>query len=201
MRSEAVRWPDGLRSIAARAQMDRQDSALALLTAIRDSTPPRYLAVRSAAAQYQGYVYDSRADYVHLLAAYDSAVAENRTTREPQITLRVASWLALAEDELRGREAGWRTRYAALAASPRYPAVYRSLYSVFDYAGMATANEAPRLSLRYCDETSESRAQMKIRDVRSSYALRRRAEMLATMGRNGWPVPTSTRHSMPRTHD
>ena len=138
--------------------------------------------LRSWAAQYQGFLYDGRSDYLRLLAAYDSAVAENRTTRETPVTLRVASWLADAQSVLRGREAGWRTQYAALAASPRYPTMLKELYSAFDYAGWATATEAPRLSLRYCDESV--RIARRLSDPATLvYALRRRADLLGRMGR------------------
>ncbi|HEV8499577.1 MAG TPA: hypothetical protein VGQ56_22040, partial [Gemmatimonadaceae bacterium] len=136
---------------SARAQiLILPDTALAWLTAIRDSTPSRYPTLRSVAAQYKGYLYDLRADHMHMIAAYDSAVSENQNTREPGVALRAGSWLAQAEDALRGRKAAWRTRYATLAATPRYPLSYRENYTVFDYAGTATANDAPRLSLRYC---------------------------------------------------
>jgi CHAT domain-containing protein len=166
----------------ARAQI-QSDSSLTWLTAIRDSTPRQYLVLRSLAAQYQGFVYDVHSNYMPTMAAYDSALAENRTTREPQVTLRAGSWLAEAEAVLRGREAGWRRRYAVLAASPRYPTSYQQLYSAFDYAGLATANEAPRLSLRYCDESIRIARQMS--EPRTlSYALRRRAELLTKMGQN-----------------
>jgi CHAT domain-containing protein len=166
----------------ARAQLrDEQESALAQLTSIRGSTPKEYLVLRSFAAQYQGFVYDVRSDYVHLLAAYDSALTESATTHEPQIALRVGSWLADAEAVLRGKQAGWRARYKVLAASPRYPMSYRPLYSVFDYVALATANEAPRLSLRYGDELV--RIARQISDTnRIAYALRRRAEQFARIG-------------------
>jgi len=164
----------------ARAQI-QNDSALTWLTTIRDSTPRQYLVLRSLTAQYQGFVYDVRSNYMPMLAAYDSALAENRTTREPQVTLRAGSWRAEAEAVLRGREAGWRRRYAVLAESRRYPTSYQQLYSVFDYAGLAAANEAPRLSLRYCNESIRIARQMS--EPRTlGYALRRRAELLATMG-------------------
>jgi CHAT domain-containing protein len=165
----------------AQLQTQRQDSALAWLTAIRDSAPKQYVALRSYAAQYQGMIYDIRSDFRHSLPAYDTALVESRTTGDPQITIRVGVWLAQIEAVLRGREAAWRTRYAMLAATPRYPTAYRSLYSAFDYAGRATADESPRLALRYCDETI--RIARSLKDPASiSYALRRRAEQLATMG-------------------
>lgn len=166
----------------ARAQLYvSQDSALKWLTAIRDSSPARYLVLRSRAAQYQGFVYDSRSDYMPLLAAYDSAVSWSRTTSDPEITIRVASWLAQSEAVLRGRAAGWRTRYSALAATRRYPTSSQPTYAAFDYAGLATANEAPRLSLRYCDESIRIARQMSDSGM-LAYALRRRAERLAEIG-------------------
>jgi CHAT domain-containing protein len=167
----------------ARAQIRQSpDSAMVWLTAIRDSAPSHYFVLRSWAAQYQGFLYDARSDYVHMLAAYDSAVVENHTTREPQVTLRVASWLADGQSVLRGREAGWRTQYAALAASPRYPTVLPSLYSAFDYAALATAADAPHVSLRYCDESVRIARRMPD-PTPLVYALRRRADLLARVGR------------------
>ena len=133
----------------------------------------------AAAAQYQGFLYDARSDYVHMVAAYDSAVAENRTTREPQITLRVGVMVSPTRNGLRGREAGWRTQYAALAASPRYPRRLRC------HRCSTTPGWPPRrssaLSLRYCDESVRSRGGCPIRR-RLAYALRRRADLLGRMG-------------------
>ena len=132
---------------------DSRDSALTWLTAIRDSAPAHYLALRSFAAQYQGFSYDVRSDYVHMLAAYDSAVAENRTTREPGVTLRVGSWLAQA----RGGAARARSGMADAVRRARGESSLSddstsSLLGV-RLRRMATATEAPRLSLRYCDES------------------------------------------------
>jgi CHAT domain-containing protein len=126
--------------------------ALATLMSIRAATPARYLVLRGSAAQYVGLVYDTRSDYVHSVAAYDSSLAESRTTGEPLITLRVGSWLSQAATVLRGREAGWRALYAALAATPRYASNDRAVSSVVNFAASATGNDAPRLSLRYCNE-------------------------------------------------
>jgi len=169
---------------AARAQaLSLPDTALAWLIAIRDSAPSRYPALRSVAAQYKGYLYDLRADHMHMIAAYDSAVSENQRTREPGVALRAGSWLAQAEDALRGAKAAWRTRYATLAATPRYPLSYREMYTVFDYAGTATANEAPRLSLRYCDESVRIAGQVQDMGI-LTYALRRRADLLARIGQS-----------------
>lgn len=168
----------------ARAMVTRrgsQDSALRWLTTIRDSAPTNYLALRSLAAQYQGYLYDFQSNYMHLLAAYDSALADNRTTRDPAVTLRAGSWLAQAQGVLRGREAGWRTQYTALAASPRYPTSYQPLYSVFDYAATATEDAAPRLALRYAGELLRI-ARVTNEPTTLAYALRRRAAYLANLG-------------------
>jgi CHAT domain-containing protein len=166
----------------ARAQTQKSpDSALKWLTAIRDSTPTHYLALRSLAAKFQGFVYDVRSDYMHLRAAYDSSLADDRTTQDPQVTLRLGSWLAQVEGVLRGREAAWRAQYAALAASPRHPASYLALISTFDYAGLTTANGAPRLSLRYFDEAIRIARQLPASNT-VAYGLRHRAELLATMG-------------------
>jgi CHAT domain-containing protein len=167
---------------AARAKINAQrDTALGLLSKLRDSTPEHYFALRSATAQYQGFVYDVSSDYMHVRAAYDSAVSENRTTREPAITLRLASWLASMEGVLRGRDAGWRIQYAALAATPQYPTSSTSYYTVFDYAAGATAREAPRLAVRYCDASIRVARQM-ADTARLTYALRRRAELWADLG-------------------
>jgi CHAT domain-containing protein len=85
---------------------------------------------------------------------------------------------------LRGKQAGWRRRYAVLAATPRHHAAYQPLYSAFDYAALATAGEAPRLSIRYCDELI--RIARELSDPNTlAYALRRRAEQLERMGQTG----------------
>lgn len=168
------------RLYVARAESGKTDSALAYLTAIRDSAPAQYVGLRSAAAQYQGFVHHVRADYLYALASYDTALAENRRTAEPAVTLRAGSWKAEREDVLRGREAGWRTRYTALASSPRYPTSYQALLSLFDYAGRATEAEAPRLSLRYIDESLRIARHL---NASMPYMLRRRAELLAQVGR------------------
>ena len=157
--------------------------AIETLNAIRAATPPRYSFLRSSAAQYVGFVYDTRSDFVHSIAAYDSALLENRSIDEPQITLRVGSWLSQAAAALRGREAGWRALYSALAASPRYSTNDRHMYTVIDYAALATGSDAPRLSLRFCDELI--RVARRLADAATiSVALRRRAEQLARMGQN-----------------
>jgi CHAT domain-containing protein len=171
----------------ARAQIPprRYEDALHRLNMLRDSTPSRYLVLRSIAAQYQGFVYNVRSDYVHVRAAYDSAVFENRTTREPAITLRVGSWLAQVDQVLRGRGAGWRDQYAALIATRLYPAshqaLYQALYTVFEYAALATASESSRLSLRYCGELVRIARRM-TDSTALTYALRHRAEVLAALG-------------------
>jgi CHAT domain-containing protein len=168
---------------AARAQLGprQYDFVLGLLKALRDSTPRQYLTLRSVAAQYQGFAYDVSSDYVHARAAYDSALTENRTTREPGVSLRAGSWLAPLEDALRGREAGWRTRYGILAATPRYPSLLQPLYSVFSSAVEATVTEAPRLALRYSNEAVRIASRMSD-STTLTYALARRAEVLARLG-------------------
>ena len=165
--------------ITARAQS--RDTALAWFTAIRDSAPSSYYALRGTAAQYQGYLYDVQSNYMHTLDAYNLALADNTTTHEPAITLRVGSWLAQAQGVLHGQGAGWRAQYVALASSPRFPATYQSLYTVFDYAATATANEAPRLSRRYSDAAIKIASQMHD-PTTLAYALGRRAELLASLG-------------------
>jgi CHAT domain-containing protein len=163
--------------------VEPKNSTLATLTALRRSTPGRYLVLRSSAAQYVGFSYDIRSDYVHSIAAYDSALLESRTTGESQTTLRVGSWLSQEAGVIGGREAGWRALYSALAAVPRYAANDRSVYTVFDYAALATGSHAPRLSLRFCDELT--RVAKHLSDTAMiSVAFRRRAEQLAKMGEN-----------------
>jgi CHAT domain-containing protein len=163
----------------ARAESRKTDTALAYLNGIRDSAPAQYVGLRSAAAQYQGFVHHVRAEYLDALASYDTALAENRRMAEPSVALRAGSWKAEREDVLRGREAAWRTRYIALAASPRYPTSYQALLSLFDYAGRATETEAPRLSLRYIDESLRMARHL---NASTAYMLRRRAELLARVG-------------------
>lgn len=165
----------------ARAKLGTaQDTAMKSLTAIRDSSPTRYIALRSSAAQYQGFLYDVHSEYMQMLAAYDSALSENEAIRDPQISIRVGAWAAQAQGVLRGREAGWRARYAALSQSPHYLTSYASLYSAFDYSTIATLNDAPRLALRYADESI--RLAHKTDSINLAYALRRRAEVLASIG-------------------
>lgn len=155
--------------------------ALATLNAIRDVTPARYVVLRSAASQYVGFVYDIRSDYVHSVAAYDSSLAESRSTGEPQITLRVGSWLARTATVLRGRDAGWRALYVALTATPRYSSDARALYSVLSNAAVFSANDAPRLSLRYCNELIQVANRLSD-PATTSAALSRRAEQLMRIG-------------------
>jgi CHAT domain-containing protein len=164
----------------ARAENTKPES-FAYLTTIRDSAPAPYVALRSSAAQYRGLFYDTRADYLHALAAYDSALAENGRTAEPGVLLRAGSWKAYDEDLLRGREVGWRTRYAALAAIPLHPENYQALVSVYDYASRATENDAPGLSLLYADEAI--RLARRLTGPPGAYTLRRRAELLARVSR------------------
>ena len=169
---------------ALRQQLElKYTESLGDLNAIRYVTPARYLVLRSMAAQYIGFVYDTRSDYVHSVAAYDSALTESRTTGEPQITLRVGSWLSRTATVLRGREAGWRGLYSALTATPRYSTNDRAVASVLDNAALATANDAPRLSLQYCNEMVENARRLSDAATISG-ALRRRAEQLAKMGEN-----------------
>jgi CHAT domain-containing protein len=57
------------------------------------------------------------------------------------------------------------------------------MYTVIDYAALATGGDAPRLSLRFCDELI--RVARRLADAATiSVALRRRAEQLARMGQN-----------------
>jgi CHAT domain-containing protein len=159
----------------------KYSDALVTFNAIRDVVPARHVVLRSMAAQYVGFIYDTRSDYVHAVAAYDSALAESRTTGEPQITLRVGGWLSRTAAVLRGRDAGWRALYSALAATPRYSMNDRAAYSVFDNAALATANEAPRLSLRYCNVLVQIGDRLSDAAT-ASVAFRRRAEQLLRMG-------------------
>jgi len=127
-------------------------------------------------------VHDLQGDYPRAVLAYDSALVENQATDDPGITLRVRWWLAKAEDVIRGRDAGWRTRYAALAATPRFPGYDPGLYTAFDYMATAVLPDAPRLSLRFADEAG--RIATRMRDSkRITYALRRQADLLAGVGR------------------
>jgi CHAT domain-containing protein len=178
----SVRSPMGQWALLymARAQNTNRASFV-YLTTIRDSAPTRYVALRSSAAQYRGLFYDTHADYLHALAAYDSALAENARTAEPGVVLRAGSWKAYDEDLLRGRDVGWRTRYAALTAIPRYLENYQALISVYDYAGRATENDAPSLSLLFSDEAI--RLARRLTGPPAPYTLRRRAELLARAGR------------------
>jgi CHAT domain-containing protein len=126
--------------------------AFGYLTAIRDSAPEKYAGVRSIAAQNLGLTYDTRYDLLHVLPAYDSALTENRATREPNVALRVGAWLALGQGVLQGKDVSWRTEYQTLAASFRFPTKYQALVTVFDHGAKATQDDAPRLALLYSSE-------------------------------------------------
>jgi CHAT domain-containing protein len=128
------------------------EDAFRTIRSIRDSAHHSYSIVRSLAASSAGLLYDTRSDYVHAVAAYDSAMREGQRTDEPEIILRSASWLAGLTTVLRGRDEGWRVLYATLQASERFPTQNRSIYSAVSLAALTTGSEAPRLSLRYWDE-------------------------------------------------
>lgn len=159
----------------------KYDAALGTLTAVRGVTPASYLVLRSMAEQYVGFIYDTRSDYFHSMAAYDSALAESRTTGEPQVTLRVASWLSQTATVLRGTAAGWRALYSAFDASARHEATEQAMYSVLTYAGIATERDAPRLSLLYCNELIRTAKRLGDPTIISD-ALRHRIEQLGRMG-------------------
>lgn len=164
----------------ARFAKNELDAALGELRTIRDSARAGYRSLRSSAAQTAGLIYDTRADYVHVVAAYDSAVAEGRATGDPEIEIRVRSWLAPKAAILRGRESGWRILYAALAATSRFSGNALTLHSVFSSAALATGDEAPRLSLRYSDEAIRAARTLPNPEVIAT-AFRLRAQQLANM--------------------
>jgi CHAT domain-containing protein len=171
------------RLVGGRALANHRNSpSLAWLTWIRDSVPKRYVTLRSMAAQYQGFIYNNQGDYLHSVVAYDSALAENRTTDDPGVALRAGSWLAGAEDLIRGSDAGWRTRYVALAATRRFPGFGPGLWSVFRSMAIAVPPDAPRLSLRFADEVARIARGMDD-SKRVTYALRDQADLLARVGR------------------
>jgi CHAT domain-containing protein len=157
------------------------DAALETFTSIRRAAPSPYAVLRSTAMQYVGFIFDTRSDYVHSVAAYDSTLAESRTTGDPMVALRVGSWLSEAASVLRGKQAGWRALYAALAETPRYAATDRAVYSVVTIASLVTGNDAPRLSLRYRNELIQIARHVGDPAI-ITVALRRRAEQLAKMG-------------------
>lgn len=167
---------------AAKIRLSRNemDAALHAFRGIRDTAPASYLVLRSGAAQMMGLIYDTRSDYVHVVSAYDSAVAEGRTIREPETSVRVRSWLAPKAAILRGREAGWRVLYATLRATPEYPASVMVRNAVFASAAQATSRDAPRLSLRYLDQMVRQARSMGQPDAIAS-ALTLRGSQLAQM--------------------
>jgi len=165
-----------------RSGFDNLDTALKFLTAIRDSAAAQYLSLRSIAAQNEGLIHSFHVDFFRMQAAYDSAVMENVTTREPNVALRVGAWLSQLEDLLRGRQAGWRTRYSVLASSAQFPRSYQALFTAFDVAGKAAANDAPRLALRYCEQSISAAEKLPSSSTTLAYALRRKAELLAKLG-------------------
>ena len=170
-----------LQLASAQFSRNRLDSALRNLEAVRRTSPRQYLVVRSLAAQMAGLIHDIRADYVHVVASYDSATVEGRTTGEPDITLRVGAWLAQRTAILRGREAGWRVLYGALVATRQFPGRYRSLQSVYSGAALATASDAPRLSVRYGEEAVRLARNLGNPSFAAA-AWTRRAEQLAQIG-------------------
>ena len=160
-----------------------KDSSLVWLTSIRDSAPAAYTSLRMSAVQYIGYINDRKLDYVHGIAAYDSALAENRDINDPELTIRTAAWLSEPQGILRGREAAWRTLYAALVATHDITISPASRFTAFDYAMQATKSEAPRLALRYAAEAIRY-ARLQKGSPSTAYALRDRAEILTRLGQD-----------------
>jgi CHAT domain-containing protein len=159
----------------------RQGSAgLRIVQEIRDSANDSYRVLRSSAAKTAGRFYDMEGDYVHVVAAYESAIAEGQTTGDPEIAVRGRSYLAQKLTSLRGREAGWRVLYTALAVSPRFPESLMSLNAAYSSAAISTGSEAPRLALRYLDETIRIARQTRQADV-LAVAFTLRARQLAQM--------------------
>src|SRR5262249_15691184 len=148
---------------------------------VRDSAPKKYLGVRSLAAQYLGYGYDTRSELLHVLPAYDTALTENRGTREPNVALRVGAWLALGQAVLRGKDVSWQTQSQTLAASLRFPTKYQALVTVFDYSARVTEDQAPRLSLLYSGEAVRVADSVKYLP-NAVYMRRHHAELLLRLG-------------------
>jgi CHAT domain-containing protein len=149
-RSPMVGWASYYLGTSEIAQQPA--AALRTFVELRRSTPREYVTLRSFAARSEGYIHDIGSDYVHAIAAYDSALAEGSRTHEPEITLRTASWLAALTSLLRGREAGWRALYSALAVTGEYPEQSYGVQAVRSLAALSTSASAPRLSVRYADE-------------------------------------------------
>ena len=188
--TEASRWLSRGRSpmagwasyYLASSEIARQPAAaLQGLVELRRSTPRDYVTLRSFAARTAGYVHDIGSDYVHAIAAYDSALAEGSRTQEPEITLRTASWLAALTSLLRGREAGWRAVYSALAATPTYPQQSYAVQAVRSLAALSTHASAPRLSVRYVNEVIRS-TPPSAGPTPLAVAYTRRAEQLIEVG-------------------
>ena len=188
--TEAFRWLARGRSpmvgwasyYLATSEIARQRAvALREFVELRRSTPRDYVTLRSFAARSEGYVFDIGSDYVHAIAAYDSALAEGSRTQEPEITLRTASWLAALTSLLRGREAGWRAVYSALAATSAYPEQSYAVQAVRSLAALSTHASAPRLSVRYVDEVIRNTAPS-AGPAPLAVAYTRKAEQLIELG-------------------
>lgn len=154
--------------------------ALGTFVQLRRSTPHEYVTLRSFAARSAGYIHDIGSDYVHAIAAYDSALAEGSRTQEPEITLRTTAWLAALTGLLRGREAGWRALYTALAATAAYPDQSYAVQAVRSLAALSTSANAARLSVRYVDEVIRSMSPSGLAPLAVAYT--RSAEQLIELG-------------------
>ena len=155
-------------------------AALSTFEQLRRSTPREYVTLRSFAARSAGYIHDIGSDYVHAIASYDSALAEGSRTQEPEISLRTTSWRAALTGLLRGREAGWRALYTALAATPAYPEQSYAVQAVRSLAALSTSANAARLSVRYVDEVIRSMPPAGLAPLAVAYT--RSAEQLIELG-------------------
>lgn len=165
---------------AAKFQYSRVSAGLRAAQAILDSANDAYHVVRSNAAKTAGAFYDIQGDYVHVVAAYESAIAEGQSTGDPEIAVRGRAYLAQKLTSLRGREAGWRMLYTALAVSPRFAESPMTLQAAYSSAAISTGTDAPRLALRYSDATIRIARETRQPDV-LAVAFTIRARQLAQM--------------------
>ncbi|GBD31639.1 hypothetical protein HRbin33_00598 [bacterium HR33] len=142
---------------SVRVWTDRHDPAgyrraLALAREIRRNAPRSYHLVRGYAARSEGLIHHRTARYEEAMEAYQRAIAEGSRTGDPELSVRVRSWLAELESALRGPEAAWNDLYAALKLAPRFAGQPFSRSYVFELAARASRPWNPALAFRFQSE-------------------------------------------------
>ncbi len=97
------------------------ERALKIAEEIRRGVPSQYWLVRGYAVRSQGLIYHRTARYGLAMDAYQEAIAEGTRTADPELSVRVRSWLAELKSALRGPEEAWKDLYFALSLASRFP--------------------------------------------------------------------------------